>query len=128
MHGLMSHGFPNFFLMGGTQSGVTPNFTELYNEQSQHIAYICGQALERGLTRLEPTAEAEADWVRVIKESAYGNTDFAENCTPGYYNNEGQPDVGPGWFGGTYGGGAQAFFQLLRDWRATGDLPGLDKA
>jgi cyclohexanone monooxygenase len=127
LHGLMSHGFPNCFLMGGNQSGVTPNFTELYNEQSHHIAYICRQGIERGLSRLEPTAEAEADWVRIIKESSYGNSDFAESCTPGYYNNEGQPDVGPGWFGGSFGGGAQSFFQILREWRAQGDLPGFER-
>jgi cyclohexanone monooxygenase len=125
-HGLMSHGFPNCFLMGGQQSGVTPNFTELYNEQSQHIAWIIAEVMSRNVDTLEASAEAEADWVRIINESSYGNEAFSLDCTPGYYNNEGQPGAGPGWFGGTYGGGALAFFQLLREWRERGDLQGLE--
>jgi len=126
-HGLMTDGFPNLFLMGGMQSGVTPNFTELYNEQSQHIAYIAGSALAAPEKIVEATPEAVDDWVRVVKDSAYASADFAETCTPGYYNNEGQPGVGPGWFGGTYGGGAQAFFAILRSWRESGDLAGMER-
>ena len=125
LHGLQTHSFPNLILMGGQQSGVTPNFTELYNEQSHHIAYIIGEAIQRGATTFEASAEAEAAWVRVVEESSYRNEGFAESCTPGYYNNEGRPNEGPGWWGGTYGGGALAFFQLLRDWREKGDLEGL---
>jgi cyclohexanone monooxygenase len=128
LHGLLTHGFPNCFLMGGMQSGVTPNFTELYDEQSQHIAYIVDHALRHDLRRIEASREAEAAWVRTIQESSLGATEFAESCTPGYYNNEGHPTEGPGWFGGSYGGGAQAFFALLRSWRVRGDLEGLDRA
>ena len=127
LHGLMTDGFPNLFLMGGMQSGVTPNFTELYNEQSQHIAYIVGDALAQPEKYVEPTPRAVDEWVRTVKESAYATADFAETCTPGYYNNEGQPKVGPGWFGGTYGGGAQAFFAILRSWRASGELEGMER-
>jgi hypothetical protein len=29
---------------------------------------------------------------------------------------------------GNYGGGAQAFFTILRDWRSAGDLAGLELA
>ena len=31
------------FLLGGMQSGVTPNFTELYDQQSHHIAYVVAE-------------------------------------------------------------------------------------
>ena len=127
-HGLLSRGFPNCFLMGGIQSGVTPNFTELYNEQSKHIAYIIDHGLRNGITTIEASAEAEADWVRTIGQSADSRGEFQLECTPGYYNNEGKPGEGPGWFGGNYGGGAQAFFELLREWRAQGDLKGLELA
>ncbi len=44
------------------------------------------------------------------------------------YNNEGKPGEGPGWFGGSFGGGAREFFKLLREWRAKGDLQGLELA
>ena len=75
---------------------------------------------------MEPSEQAEADWVAGINVAMGGNSEYSASCTPGYYNNEGRPSEGPGWFGGTYSGGAQAFFQLLREWRAAGNLPGLD--
>ena len=54
------------------------------------------------------------------------NADFNESCTPGYYNNEGQPDDGDGWFGGFYPEGSEALFKLYREWRATGKFEGLE--
>ena len=125
-HGLLSRGFPNCFFMGGMQSGVTPNFTELYNHQSQHVAYIIEQGIKRGARSVETSQEAEAEWVRTITESAISRGGFQLDCTPGYYNNEGKPGEGPGWFGGNYGGGAQEFFQILQEWRAKGCLEGLE--
>ena len=127
LHGMMTHGFPNCFLLGGMQSGVTPNFTELYNEQSQHIAYIVARCLSDDTKFVDASAEAERDWVNIIRETGYSRGDFGAECTPGYYNNEGKPGEGPGWFGGSYGAGAIAFFTLLREWRAEGGLQGLDR-
>ncbi len=127
-HGLLSRGFPNCFFMGGIQSGITPNFTELYNEQSRHIAYIVEQALRREVRTVEASQEAEADWVHTIQTSSFATGGFQSDCTPGYYNNEGKPGEGPGWFGGNFGGGSQAFFNVLREWRAKGDLDGLEVA
>ena len=112
-HGLLSRGFPNCFFMGGIQSGITPNFTELYNEQSQHIAYIVAHGLKHELRTVESSAEAEAEWVHTIQTSALVTGTFQSDCTPGYYNNEGRPGEGPGWFGGNFGGGSQEFFKIL---------------
>ncbi|MBM3660969.1 MAG: NAD(P)/FAD-dependent oxidoreductase [Actinobacteria bacterium] len=125
-HGFLSHGFPNLFHMGGVQSGVSPNFTELYSEQSHHVAYVVAAAEAAGARTVEPTTEAQAAWVRTIIDGSDGRAEFQEMCTPGYYNNEGRPGEGPGWFGGNYGGGAPAFFRLLREWRDAGTLEGLD--
>ena len=125
-HGLLSRGFPNCLFMGGIQSGVSPNFTELYNEQSRHVAYVIGEALARGAHTIEPTDAAEQEWVRTLAASNAGRSSFQHECTPGYYNNEGRPGEGPGWFGGNYGGGAQAFFTILRDWRDRADFAGLE--
>jgi cation diffusion facilitator CzcD-associated flavoprotein CzcO len=125
-HGLISRGFPNCLFMGGIQSGVSPNFTELYNEQSQHVAYVIAHAFGAGMRSIEPTEAAEEAWLRTLADSTRGRTTFQHECTPGYYNNEGRPGEGPGWFGGNYGGGAQAFFTILRDWRERDDFDGLE--
>ena len=125
-HGMVSRGFPNCFFMGGIQSAITPNFMELYNEQSQHIAYVIDHGLSNDLLSLEASEQAEAAWVRTIKESSLGYQQFSLDCTPGYYNNEGKPGEGPGWFGGNYAATSQVFFQLLKEWRDKGDLEGLD--
>jgi cation diffusion facilitator CzcD-associated flavoprotein CzcO len=126
--GLLSRGFPNVLFMGGIQSGVSPNFTELYDEQSRHIAYIVSRARRAGARVVEPSEAAEHAWLETITASNAARSSFQSECTPGYYNNEGRPGEGPGWFGGNYGGGAQAFFTILRDWRAADDLAGLEAA
>jgi cyclohexanone monooxygenase len=124
-HGLVSRGFPNLFFMGAAQTGVSPNFTELYNEQSQHLAYVVRRAEAAAARTIEPTADAEAEWVRGILAAAGSRQGFSESCTPGYYNNEGRPGDGPGWFGGNFGGSAPEFFRLLRAWRDDDRLDGL---
>ena len=49
------------------------------------------------------------------------NTD----CTPGYYNNEGQPGgAGAELFVG-YPAGAMAYFQYIDQWRSSGEFEGL---
>jgi hypothetical protein len=49
-------------------------------------------------------------------------------CTAGYDNNERRPTEGPGWFSGNFGGGAQAFFTILRDRRAQDGFEVLETA
>ena len=53
------------------------------------------------------------------------NLEFLESCTPGYYNNEGKPGE-RSIRNGFYGAGSVAFIKVLEDWRAEGDLPGLE--
>jgi cyclohexanone monooxygenase len=125
-HGFHSRGFPNCFFMLGLQSGLTPNIPHALNEQAQYLAYVVSHALQNGFEQVETTEKAERDWVQLITGSPARNADFSENCTPGYYNNEGKPEDGPGWFGGFYPDGSEALFQMFRDWKATGKLEGLD--
>ncbi len=124
-HGLHSHGFPNCYFMGFVQSALTPNFPHLLNEQAKHIAYVVGNARERGITAVEATAEAEAEWVATIRRLARLGQRFFQECTPGYYNGEGKPEQQSGLIANSYGGGPIEFFKLLKDWRDTGELRGL---
>ena len=47
---------------------------------------------------------------------------FYTECTPGYYNNEGKVGAAGGFFSSLYGAGPIHFFQLLDEWRSTGEL------
>ena len=125
LHGHSSRGFPNWFYIGIGQNGLSVNMTAMFDDQAQHIAYIIKEVRERGAIAVEPTAEAEEAWVEVIRSVAILNRDFQNACTPGYYNNEGGARSG-GLNGQTYTPGINKFNAVLADWRAPGDLNGLD--
>jgi cyclohexanone monooxygenase len=125
LHGMHSRGFPNCFIMGNQQTGFTVNYPHMLNEQSKHLAHIIRHAIDRGVRTVEVSAEAEAEWVETIVRLAVLAREFLENCTPGYYNNEGKPGERSGQ-NGFYGGGSPEFFRILREWRDAGGLPGLE--
>ncbi len=124
-HGFYSHGFPNCFHLGLTQNGLSVNFTSMLDPQSKHVVYVLQQAVERQARVVEPTSEAESEWVETIKRLALGNREFFEACTPGYYNNEGNPGTGVGLADQQYGEGPVAFYQLVEDWQREGSMRGL---
>jgi|HubBroStandDraft_1064217.scaffolds.fasta_scaffold00164_30 cyclohexanone monooxygenase len=125
LHGACSHGFPNCFHMGANQSTLTANFPHLLDEQAHHIAAVIARGNLRQASTMEATAEAEAAWVETIRETARANLEFRTECTPGYYNGEGRPGEGKGFFDGLYGPGSVKFFELVRAWRS-GGMEGLD--
>jgi len=124
VHGMHVHGFPNLFVLGHTQGGFTVNYPHLLEEASRHVAHVVRYAVDH-YVELEATAEGEDDWLRDLAESARDFRAFQEQCTPGYYNNEGQPAAG-GFLGSSYGNGPMVFFQLLADWREAGTFAGLE--
>jgi cation diffusion facilitator CzcD-associated flavoprotein CzcO len=69
--GIAAHGFPNLFMITGPQSAVA-----LYNNPSaieDHVEFASDAilyALEHGVTEIEPSAEAERDWVALVKQLA----------------------------------------------------------
>jgi cyclohexanone monooxygenase len=124
-HGLFTRGFPNLFVMTTQQSGQSANFQHMLDEQSRHIAHIMGEVKARGLRTLETTPQAEADWVDTIVKYAQGRRSYLAECTPGYYNNEGQPDA-RSERNSQFWRGPMVFIRLLDEWRKAGTLPGLD--
>ena len=126
-HGFFSRGFPNLLIMSNVQSGFTANYPHMLNEQSKHIGYLVTEASARQVRTLEATEEAEQAWVQEIIGSALSRQQFAEECTPGYYNNEGQPNPAA-VRNGSYGKGSIAFIKILEGWRAEGQLSGLELA
>jgi cyclohexanone monooxygenase len=126
-HGFYVHGFPNFFMVGLGQNGFKANFTDMIDEQCEHLVGVIAEAQARGATRIEATYEAEEAWGRTVREKSQVNREYLATCTPGYYSGEGDLDRGL-LVETTYGGGPIEFTAVLREWRASGGLPGLSIA
>jgi cation diffusion facilitator CzcD-associated flavoprotein CzcO len=124
LHGIFSHGFPNLFIISPGQAGFTVNFPHLIDEQARHISHVVQQAISRDIAIVEVTDAAEQDWVQTVIEKSRISLPFLESCTPGYYNNEGQPERRAAQ-NSTYGGGSIEYFQILADWRSESSMPGL---
>ncbi|KAJ5463368.1 hypothetical protein N7475_008312 [Penicillium sp. IBT 31633x] len=125
LHGLHSKGFPNLYIVSFLQSGLTPNVTHILDEQAIHIAYITSYCMEKGIDVLHTAADAENKWVQTIVELGKLQQDFGKECTPGYYNNEGSISETV-LRNSVYGLGSPAFIELLRNWRNSGKLEGLE--
>ena len=126
LHGMGAHGFPNVFIMNTSQGGFTANFPHLLDESAVHQAHIIAHALAQGYKTVEVTAAAEETWIDTIvgfTDGPLGGLGGAD-CTPGYYNNEGQPNPSAQQ-SAPYGGGSIRFFELLKEWREDGNFEGL---
>ena len=121
LHGAMTHGFPNMFFTGYIQGALNSSTTEQFNRQTEHIGYVIAEAQRRGATYVEPTQAAQDDYVRHFREIEVDTSGLVAECTPSYYNNEGEDK--PRWLllrG--YGHGWNAFQQLLAGWREAGNM------
>jgi len=125
LHGLTSHGFPNCFFVGRSQSALTVSVPMALNEQAKHVTHMITEARKQGYNIVEPTAEAEADYVKLIRSLARLGERFYIECTPGYYNSEGAKGNKNGFFSETYGAGSVKFFELLKSWRDEGNMKGI---
>ena len=48
LHGMHSHGFPNFFCLGFTQTAFSVSYTHMAVEQTEHVAHVVAEAEKRG--------------------------------------------------------------------------------
>jgi cyclohexanone monooxygenase len=126
LHGFTTRDFPNWFWIGISQNALSVNMTAMFDEQARHISYIIAETKGRGGRTVEPSEEGQDDWLKVIESLQLASNGFFESCTPGYYNNEGQTQNGPGLGGGVYTPGLNAFNALLEEWRAEGSMAGLE--
>jgi cyclohexanone monooxygenase len=124
--GLQSHGFPNCFFLGFTQTAITVNVPHALNEQAKHVAYIVSELRKRNKSVVEASAEGETAYVDEVRSLAKLGARFYAECTPGYYNSEGSSDNRNGFFSDMYGAGPIRFFRKLAAWRDAGDLDGLE--
>ena len=110
--------------MSNGQAAFTTNFPHAMDNAAQHMSYIIGKCFDEHITSIEATQEAEDDWVAEIVSMSRYNEDFQVACTPGYYNNEGQPNP-KSIQNGAYGKGSNPYFRKMQAWRDEGNMPGL---
>ncbi|MBA3302419.1 MAG: NAD(P)/FAD-dependent oxidoreductase [Acidimicrobiia bacterium] len=124
-HGIHVHGFPNAFIVQPTQgANLISNVPHNLTESGRTIAVLVRHALDNGFDQIEVTKEAEDTWIELLLTGGGGMLG-SPDCTPGYYNNEGQ-DPGPAArLNVGYPQGAMAFFAYLERWRASGAFEGL---
>jgi len=89
LFGVHTHGFPNLFIMGGYQASFQFNLTFMLQTQGDHIAECIKLARERGAAEIDVTPQTEEWWVQEVIAHR-GKTSRNADCTPGYYNFEGE--------------------------------------
>jgi cyclohexanone monooxygenase len=125
LHGITSHGFPNLLWTGFVQGGVTANTIDMFEQQARQISYIIGQALARGAATVEPSPEAVDEWCTTVQQTSTETwITFNRECTPGYYNSEGEQRI-RSHLGEPYWLGFWVLEDLLQAWRDAGDMKGL---
>jgi cation diffusion facilitator CzcD-associated flavoprotein CzcO len=126
-HGMHVNGFPNAFIVQVSQgANLISNVPHNFTEAGKTIAMIVRHALDHGHREVEVSKEAQDEWMELLYSAPALGVIGSTECTPGYYNNEGQPGgAGREWFLG-YPGGAMAYFQYLDQWRKKGDYAGLE--
>ena len=113
--GIHSQGYPNLFIMGGYQASFQFNLTDMLQTQGDHIAACIDYVRRHGLpVPSMPTAEAEEWWVQEVITHR-GKTTRNQECTPGYYNFEGESNRRQD---GNYNGGFKQYFEHQGEVRA----------
>ena len=124
-HGLHVHGFPNMFFVQQNQAAAfIANYPHNLVDHADTVACVVRHAETQGLATVEPTAEAEQQWLDFLLTGPGARIGSSE-CTPGYYNNEGQGYGEQERFALGHPAGALGFFGHIRAWREAGDFAGL---
>jgi cation diffusion facilitator CzcD-associated flavoprotein CzcO len=124
LHGIHVRGFPNLLFVQPTQgANLISNVPHNIVDSARTITAVVRHATDGRFGTVEPSAGAETAWVELLLTGP-GSMIGGPDCTPGYYNNEGQD---PGQFlGYGYPYGPSAYFTYIDKWRASGTFDGLE--
>ncbi|HET9629517.1 MAG TPA: NAD(P)/FAD-dependent oxidoreductase [Novosphingobium sp.] len=123
--GVTVDGFPNMFLLGRTQTGSSLNLLYGITHQIGHLVHIISETEKRGALTVEPSAEAVEGFLEDFWKHKRGANRYWAECTPGFFNNEGNVKNNNGFFADSYGGGIRKFFRNFQAWRDSGDMVGM---
>jgi cyclohexanone monooxygenase len=106
------------FIVGAIrQSALTINFPFITEEQAHHIVEVIRLLNADQTLTFEVTETAERRWAQAMDEKSVYNEEMTRNCTPGFYNNEGDLTRQKPLFADVYGAGPIEFVELLSHWR-----------
>nr|QDO73504.1 PeniC [Penicillium griseofulvum] len=127
LFGIHIRDFPNLLYIGPCQAGVTFNFTHTIYEAADHISHVIGDCLKDGASfqAIQPSIEAQSDWVKQTEEGSEMRLQYAQSCPPGYFNGHGRPEKIPARWG-YYPKGIKAWANAMRECRAEG-MKGLER-
>ena len=117
LFGIHSASYPNLFIMGGYQAPFQFNLTFMLQTQGRHIAECISYVREHGHTTIDTRPETEEWWVNEVIRHR-GKTNRNKECTPGYYNFEGESNRRQD---GNYNGGFYQYYLFMQDvWKDMG--------
>ena len=126
LHGIHVHGFPNAFFIQTVQgANLISNVPHNLEEAALTTALIVKHAVENRFDTIEASQAAQDAWIALLLEGK-GRLIGGPDCTPGYYNNEGQTDSARARLNVGYPEGASAFFKYIDGWRRSGRFEGLE--
>ncbi len=109
--GIHSSGYPNLFIMGGYQASFQFNLTFMLQTQGQHIAECIKYVRDSNYATIDAAPETEEWWVQEVIRHR-GKTNRNAECTPGYYNFEGESNRRQD---GNYNGGMKQYVSHLNE-------------
>jgi len=120
VHGTQMAGFPNLHIVGAVAQGtIVFNYTNVLDIQAHHAVEQIAQCLKSGVKTQEVTEAAETRWLRAMRKNHHDLSDFHEECTPGFLNNEGKFKDKPTFVGSSYGAGTLEYRRVTDEWRQT---------
>jgi cation diffusion facilitator CzcD-associated flavoprotein CzcO len=124
LHGVLSNGFPNMFMISTVQGAQATNFVHSISEAAQHVAFLIEQCVKGDIATIEPETAAQENWFETLFAQLWGIARYNATCTPGYLNSEGGGDMRSAraiaWMTSVLG-----FAEYVENWRQQGDLDGL---
>lgn len=124
LHGVLSNGFPNMFMISTVQGAQATNFVHSITETAQHVAFLIEQCVKGNIATIEPETSAQENWFETLFAQLWGIARYNAACTPGYLNSEGGGDMRSAraiaWMTSVLG-----FAEYVENWREQGDLAGL---
>lgn len=119
VHGTKVSGFPNFHIIGTlNQAAVAWNYTYVAVRQGEHAAHFVAQCLKENVRSVDVREEATLAWLDELERTKIDMSDFYQNCTPSYLNNEGDIETRPAMYQNLYHGGPIKYLDMMSRWYA----------